>query len=596
MATRNILSGLSLRVLVATMTGSLIVLTLAFAGRLDQNQALERYSLMGVGLLLVLTVLTAFVFFLRLSALRAILRRLDDLLERYFHNTSTEHPAWGNDECAQIGFALQLLEESLEARERSERDLRWRGRISASILKALHQSVIVSDSRGNVILFSQGAEAMLGYSADEIIGKETPMLFHDLGEVRRRAEELTEELCIPVVADTYTLVAKALATSQVDEREWTYIRKDGTRLTVLLSITVFFDDDDNIMCCCVATDITERSRYAAEILHLANFDPLTQLPNRRLFHDRIYMAITQARRKSAKFGLLMIDLDRFKPVNDKYGHSVGDLLLGAVAGRMQKCLRESDTLERIGGDEFVAILPTIRDAADARGVAKKLRLSLCQPFELTGDVTVSIDCSIGIAIYPDHGGDEDSLLKNSDDAMYVAKGQGRTKIYFAGSGADAENGDGDGGSGDSDVSRDGDPLVWRSAYQCGEKTIDWQHKSVFVLCNSIICAAENGGASLDRLPEMLDKLVNEIVTHCRYEESVLSHYAYPDIDALNQKHQALFERVQDLSCRFLAREAQVGEVIASIRQCVTQHMLTEDHEFYAFLKKMLQQQDQTDPA
>jgi diguanylate cyclase (GGDEF)-like protein/hemerythrin-like metal-binding protein len=589
MATRNILSGISLRVLVATMVGALIVLTLAFAGRLDQNHELERYALMSVGLLLVLTVLTAFVFFLRLSALRAILQHLDDLLERFFHNTSKERPVWRNDECAQIGFALQLLEESLEARERSERNLRWRERISASILKALHQSVVVADSRGNIILFSQGAEMMLGYSADEIIGKETPMLFHDPEEVRQRAEELTEELCIPVVADTYTLVAKALASGQVDEREWTYIRKDGTRLTVLLSITVFFDDDGNIMCCCVATDITERSRYAAEILRLANFDPLTQLPNRRLFHDRLHMVITQARRKSAKFALLMVDLDRFKPVNDKHGHAIGDLLLSAVAERMQKCLRESDTLARIGGDEFVAILQTIRDAADAECVAKKLRLSLSQPFRLTDDVTVNIDCSIGIAIYPDHGGDEDSLLKNSDDAMYIAKGQGRTKVYFAGSGGDAKD---DGGNpGDS---RDGDPLVWRHAYLCGEKAIDRQHKSIFVLCNSIIRVAENGGVSLDQLPEMLDQLIGEIVEHFEYEESVLSRYAYPGLDVLNQRHQALLERMQDLYRRFLAREARVGEVIASIRQVIAQHLLTEDREFYAFLKKALQQQNLAD--
>jgi diguanylate cyclase (GGDEF)-like protein/hemerythrin-like metal-binding protein len=573
----------------ATMVGTLVVLTLAFAGYLDRNQTSEYYSLMGVGLLLVLSVLTAVVFFLRLSALRAILRRLDDLLGRYFHNTPNEPPVRRNDECAQIDFALQLLEESLEARERSERDLRWRGRISASILKALHQSVIVSDSRGNVILFSEGAETMLGYSADEIIGKETPMLFHEPEEVRRRAEELTEELCIPVVADTYTLVAKALATGQVDEREWTYIRKDGTRLTVLLSITVFFDDDGNIMCCCVATDITERSRYAAEILHLANFDPLTQLPNRRLFHDRVHMAITQARRKSAKFGLLMIDLDRFKPVNDKYGHSVGDLLLGAVAGRMQKCLRESDTLARIGGDEFVAILPMIGDAADAEGVAKKLRLSLCQPFRLTDDVTVNIDCSIGIALYPNHGGDEDSLLKASDDAMYVAKGQKHTKIHFAESDADAKDDAGD-------DSRDDDPLVWQSAYRCGENVIDRQHKSIFVRCNSIIRVAENGGASLGRLPKMFDRLVDEMIAHCRYEESVLSHYAYPGIGALSQKHQALLECAQDLFRRALAHEAQVDEVISFLKQDVAQHLSIEAPEFCAFLKNVRLQQDRTDPA
>ncbi|MDR2787577.1 MAG: diguanylate cyclase, partial [Candidatus Accumulibacter sp.] len=415
---KTVLSGLSLRVLVASMMVASVALALVFAGYLGRAHDPEHYALMGIGLFLVLMLLASSVFFVRLGALRMISWRLDALLERYFRDVPRDHSLQHGDECARISSALKLLEEGMDARARSERDLRQHERISASILEALHQSVIVADSRGKIILFSQGAETMLGYAADEVIGKHTPMLFHDLNEVRKRAEELTEELCIPVVADTYTLIARALAIGQADEREWTYIRKDGLRLTVLLTITVFFDDHGDVMFCCVATDITERSRAQAEILRLANYDPLTQLPNRRLFHDRIHMAIIQARRKGTKFGLLMIDLDRFKPVNDEYGHSIGDILLAAVSERMQKCLRESDTLARIGGDEFVAILPTIGNTRDAAKVARKIRQSLCLPFDLTDSITVNIDCSIGVAIHPDHGDDEDSLLKSADDAMY----------------------------------------------------------------------------------------------------------------------------------------------------------------------------------
>lgn len=586
MAAKNILSGISLRVLVATMVGTLIVLTLAFAGRLDQDHVLERYSLMGVGLLLVLTVLAAFVFFLRLNALQVILQRLDDLLDKYFYDTSKGRPVLRNDECEQIGFALKLLEESLGARERSERDLRWRERISASILKALHQSVIVADSRGNIILFSQGAETMLGYSADEIIGKQTLMLFHDHDEVCRRAEELTEELCIPVVADTYTLFAKALTTGEVDEREWTYIRKDGTRLIVLLSMTVFYDDQRNIMCCCVATDITSRSRAMAEVLRLANYDPLTQLPNRRLLNYRIHMAIVQARRLRTKFGLLMIDLDRFKPVNDEYGHSAGDFLLGAVAGRMQKCLRESDTLARIGGDEFVAILPMIGDAETAAKVGKKIRQLLCSPFELGDGIAVNVDCSIGVAIYLDHGCDGDSLLKSADDAMYVAKSLGRTKVYYTRAAADAE----DGVSIGSRHDRDAEPLVWRHAYQCGEETIDRQHEDIFLRCNSIVHAVENGDVSCDKLPEMLARLIDELAVHFQYEESVLSRHGYPGLDTHSQQHQALIERARDLHRLAIARELPVAEMVSFIEwDWVAQHILTDDHEFATFLKKALEQ-------
>ena len=199
-------------------------------------------------------------------------------------------------------------------------------------------------------MFSPGAEAMLGYSAGEMIGKQTPLAFHDLEEVHLRARELSEDVGFRGRGgDSRYSSPRHKLPGLPDEREWTYVRKDGSRLTVLLSVTVFNDARGDIRCCGVATDVTQRSQVAAEMSRLANFDPLTQLPNRRLFHDRIRMAITQARRENTFLALMMIDLDRFKPVNDHYGHSVGDLLLGAVAARMQKCLRESDTLARVGG-------------------------------------------------------------------------------------------------------------------------------------------------------------------------------------------------------------------------------------------------------
>jgi diguanylate cyclase (GGDEF)-like protein len=428
---KSVLSGLSLRLLVVLMVGTLIVVALAFAGRLDNTNSLDHNAFLAICLILILTVLAAVLFFIRLNALRAILRRLDSLLEKHFREESKDSPVLLNDECAQIDFALQLLEENMRARERSERNLRRHQRISASILNAMHQSVIVTDSQGLIVQFSQGAEKMLGYSADEVIGKQTLEIFHDPDEVLRRAEKLTEELGIPVKPGFPALIAKARINGQADEREWTYICKDGTRLVVLLSTAAFDDGQGNSMVCVVAMDITERSRLAAKILRLANYDSLTRLPNRRLFRDRFRMAIIQARRKNTSLGLLMIDLDRFKPVNDQYGHANGDILLDAVAKRMKKCLRDSDTLARVGGDEFVAILPMRGSAKDALAVAEKIRLSLCSPFELADGITVNISCCIGVAIYPDHGKDEDSLLKIADDAMYLAKSMGGDRVCLA---------------------------------------------------------------------------------------------------------------------------------------------------------------------
>ena len=154
--------------------------------------------------------------------------------------------------------------------------------------------------------------------------------------------------------------------------------------------------------------------------YLAHHDPLTQLPNRTLFFDRVSQAISRSRRQRTPFALLLIDLDRFKPVNDAWGHPAGDLVLKAVARRLEDAVRDSDTVGRIGGDEFVALLPDIVNAAAAERVARKMRRAVAEPIVADGH-TVLIDCSIGIALYPEHGHDEVSLVNNADRAMYDAK-------------------------------------------------------------------------------------------------------------------------------------------------------------------------------
>jgi diguanylate cyclase (GGDEF)-like protein/PAS domain S-box-containing protein len=180
-------------------------------------------------------------------------------------------------------------------------------------------------------------------------------------------------------------------------------------------------------------DITDRKEMEEKVLHLAYHDPLTDLPNRMLFTDRLHQALAIAKRDKTHLAVLFIDLDRFKPVNDRFGHNVGDLLLKAVGLRIRKCLRESDTVARIGGDEFVVLLSVIRTERDAWDVAEKIRFSLNQPFDLAGH-SMSISSSTGIAVYPEHGDDENPLLKNADDAMYYAKSAGRDNVQIYRSG------------------------------------------------------------------------------------------------------------------------------------------------------------------
>lgn len=177
-------------------------------------------------------------------------------------------------------------------------------------------------------------------------------------------------------------------------------------------------------------DISDRKMMEEKIQHLAHFDSLTDLPNRALFADRLQQALVSAKRDKTHSALLFIDLDRFKPINDTLGHNVGDQLLKDAAHRIQDCLRESDTVARIGGDEFVVLLPTIEAVQDALSVAEKIHDSLNQPFDSSAQ-SLRISCSTGIAIYPEHGNDGNALIKNADIAMYYAKDAGRNnvKIY-----------------------------------------------------------------------------------------------------------------------------------------------------------------------
>jgi diguanylate cyclase (GGDEF)-like protein/PAS domain S-box-containing protein len=177
-------------------------------------------------------------------------------------------------------------------------------------------------------------------------------------------------------------------------------------------------------------DITERKAEQARIASLAYLDALTGLPNRLLFSDRLQLAIARARRDNQRLAVLFVDLDKFKPVNDTYGHAVGDQLLQEVARRMRDCVRESDTVGRIGGDEFVVLLSEIKVAEDALAVAEKIYQALREVF-IVGDYRLEISSCIGVGIFPENGHNEVQLMKSADDAMYRAKDRGRDQVVLA---------------------------------------------------------------------------------------------------------------------------------------------------------------------
>ena len=177
-------------------------------------------------------------------------------------------------------------------------------------------------------------------------------------------------------------------------------------------------------------EIEEHKRTRAVLEMMAQQDPLTGLANRTLFSDRLNQTLTMAHRKGLRFAQLYIDLDHFKPVNDQFGHATGDLLLKAVASRILGCVRESDTVARVGGDEFVVLLREVDGAQSALAVAEKVRSALCESFSIEGQ-DIRVECCVGVALYPDHGRTEIELSAHADAAMYQAKEAGGNRVQLA---------------------------------------------------------------------------------------------------------------------------------------------------------------------
>jgi len=209
--------------------------------------------------------------------------------------------------------------------------------------------------------------------------------------------------------------------------EFRGLKQDGTILYIEASITQIIYHGELIILSFLR-DVTERKAAEETIRQLAYHDALTGLPNRILMHDRLTIAMARAERTHKKLALMMLDLDKFKEVNDTRGHTIGDLLLKAVAERLTQSLRKNDTVSRQGGDEFIVILPDLNDKNDALRLAQKILHIFHTPFRLI-DHTISISTSIGIALFPDDGITVDELIKHADSAMYESKKKGRNQYH-----------------------------------------------------------------------------------------------------------------------------------------------------------------------
>ncbi|MGH8773113.1 MAG: putative bifunctional diguanylate cyclase/phosphodiesterase, partial [Burkholderiales bacterium] len=250
-----------------------------------------------------------------------------------------------------------------------------------------------------------------------------------LGHVRAGADSFAE--VHPEDRERIRKVFEQTVKTGIGHRtQFRFLLKDGSARHIESQGSVIRDSHGKVSkVVVVSRDITERKHAEAHIRHLAHHDGLTGLPNRILLADRLGLTIVQANRDQRRAGVLFIDLDRFKEVNDKLGHQAGDRLLQTVAERLTASVREGDTVARLGGDEFVVLLPNIRDHGDTQRVANKILENVSRPYTLEAQAFM-VTPSIGIAVFPDDGANVEDLMRNADAAMYHAKQMGRNNCQF----------------------------------------------------------------------------------------------------------------------------------------------------------------------
>ena len=295
----------------------------------------------------------------------------------------------------------------------------YKEKVRAEIaLNSISDAVICTDINGNIDYLNHAAEKMTGWSRSEANGQAIEKVFNIISAITRKPA------CNPVEAVLLTNKPSGIAADTM------LVRRDGVEISIEDSTSPIHNWDGELTgVVIVFHDVSLSKAMATKMAHLAQHDFLTNLPNRVLLNDRIAQAITLANRHHTQFALLFLDLDNFKHINDSLGHATGDKLLQSVTKRLKDCVRESDTVSRQGGDEFVILLAENKNSNDAAVSAQKI-LDELKAVHHVGKHQLHISTSIGISVYPADGLDAETLLKNADTAMYFAKDKGRNNYQF----------------------------------------------------------------------------------------------------------------------------------------------------------------------
>jgi diguanylate cyclase (GGDEF)-like protein/hemerythrin-like metal-binding protein/PAS domain S-box-containing protein len=318
----------------------------------------------------------------------------------------------------------------------------------------------------------------------------------------------------------------------------------------------------------VVSDVSERVRAERQLRYLAFYDSLTGLPNRALFFDRLTQAVQRARRYGERFALMLLDLDGFKAVNDSHGHETGDTVLRVTAQRLLGCVRQSDTVARMGGDEITVLLNQARDPDALRRLAQKVVDAVGSPVDVGGG-ECRVGASVGVACFPDHGQTPDALLASADAAMYASKQRGKGMYTVFEPGVLAAS------------PRETSLIEWSSAQELGIEVIDRQHRRLTELVNALARRIGEGQDAV-RVQERLTELVAFADLHFRTEEELMDAYDLPGAAVHKQEHRRLLGEI-DLVSRELA-EHGLSHTLVAVKDWLLAHMSHSDRALAAELR------------
>ncbi len=286
--------------------------------------------------------------------------------------------------------------------------------MASLVFDTMDQAVVVTNAENRIITINPATTRITGYTIKDVKGLD-PKIF-----ASGRHDD-----------DFYSALWQSLQQNGHWEGEIWDRRKDGAVYAKWLTINAIKDTHGAIQqYVSVFSDITERKKTEELIWRQANFDSLTNLPNRYLLHERLEQELKKAQRAGYPIAVMFIDLDRFKEVNDTLGHAKGDLLLVQAARRLASCVRDTDTIARLGGDEFTVVLPDFHDRTRLESIVQEIIHTLAEPYDLGDEDLGYISASIGITLYPEDAHNLDELLKHADQAMYVAKAEGRNRFSY----------------------------------------------------------------------------------------------------------------------------------------------------------------------